>query len=68
MPPKVRDVIRLLEREGWYLERTSGSHRHYKNATRSATVTVAGKLSDDMKIGTWKSIQRQAELPRARST
>jgi predicted RNA binding protein YcfA (HicA-like mRNA interferase family) len=52
MPPEVRDVIRMLEREGWYLDRTSGSHRQFKHPIRPDTVTVAGKLSVDMPSGT----------------
>lgn len=64
MPPKVMDVIRLLEREGWYLDRTSGSHRQFKHPSRPGTVTVPGKLSNVMPIGLWKSVQRQAGLAR----
>ena len=28
---KVRDVIKLIEKDGWYLVRTKGSHRQYKH-------------------------------------
>jgi len=27
---KIRDIIRLIEAEGWYLIETKGSHRQYK--------------------------------------
>ena len=64
MPPKVKDVIRLLEQQGWYLARTSGSHRVYKHADRAERVVVPGKLSDDMRPGTWKNVQRQAGFDR----
>jgi predicted RNA binding protein YcfA (HicA-like mRNA interferase family) len=30
---KVRDIIKLLERDGWYLKQTRGSHRQYKHPT-----------------------------------
>ncbi|HKO44931.1 MAG TPA: type II toxin-antitoxin system HicA family toxin [Pyrinomonadaceae bacterium] len=31
LPMRVKDVIRLLEEEGWYLARTRGSHRQFKH-------------------------------------
>ncbi|PYU87619.1 MAG: addiction module toxin, HicA family [Acidobacteria bacterium] len=39
---KVREVIKLLEQDGWYLVRTKGSHRQYKHPTKAGFVTVAG--------------------------
>ncbi|VXD17206.1 conserved hypothetical protein [Planktothrix serta PCC 8927] len=59
---KVRDVIKRLENEGWYLSRTRGSHRQFKHPDKIGTVTVSGKLSIDVPIGTLKSIWRQAQI------
>lgn len=59
---KVRDVLKTLINDGWYLARTTGSHRHYKHFTKRGIVTVAGKGSTDVPIGTLKSIWRQAQL------
>ncbi|MBD2090257.1 type II toxin-antitoxin system HicA family toxin [Microcoleus sp. FACHB-1515] len=59
---KVRDVIKRLEEDGWYLARTKGSHRQFKHQTKSGAVTVSGKLSVDVPIGTLKSIWKQAQL------
>jgi predicted RNA binding protein YcfA (HicA-like mRNA interferase family) len=59
---KVREIIRLLEREGWVLVATKGSHRQYKHPTKSGRVTVAGKLSDDIAPGTLNSILKQGRL------
>jgi predicted RNA binding protein YcfA (HicA-like mRNA interferase family) len=59
---KVRDVIKRLEENGWYLARTKGSHRQFKRTTKSGLVTVPGKLSDDLAIGTLNSIFKQAQL------
>ncbi|WP_331001492.1 type II toxin-antitoxin system HicA family toxin [Nostoc sp. WHI] len=28
---KVREVIKRLEADGWYLDRTKGSHRQFKH-------------------------------------
>jgi predicted RNase H-like HicB family nuclease/predicted RNA binding protein YcfA (HicA-like mRNA interferase family) len=44
---KVKEVIRLLEGEGWFLVATRGSHRQYKHPVRPGRVTVAGKPSDE---------------------
>jgi predicted RNA binding protein YcfA (HicA-like mRNA interferase family) len=59
---KVRDVIKLLEQDGWRLVRTRGSHRQYKHSTKRGKVTVPGKLSRDLRHGTLQSIFRQAGL------
>jgi predicted RNA binding protein YcfA (HicA-like mRNA interferase family) len=59
---KVREVIKLIEGDGWYLARTRGSHRQYKHTIKSGLVTVPGKLSDDLAPGTLNSILKQAQL------
>ena len=59
---KVREVIRLLEDDGWFLVATRGSHRQYKHPTKPGRVTVAGKPSDDLAPGTLNSILKQSGL------
>jgi len=59
---KVRDVIRLLEADGWSLARTRGSHRQYKHPTKAGLVTVPGAGGDDLAPGTLNSILKQAGL------
>jgi predicted RNA binding protein YcfA (HicA-like mRNA interferase family) len=59
---KAGDVIRVLERNGWRLVATRGSHRQFKHPTHSGRVTVAGKPSDDVAAGTLNSILKQAGL------
>jgi predicted RNA binding protein YcfA (HicA-like mRNA interferase family) len=59
---KVKDAIRLLEKEGWFLVATRGSHRQYKHPVRPRRVTVAGKASDDLAPGTLNSILKQSGL------
>lgn len=63
---KVRDTIRMLERDGWVLVATRGSHRQYKHPTKPGRVTVAGKPSDDLAPGTLNSILKQAGLKEMR--
>lgn len=59
---KVRDLIRLLEDDGWYLVRTRGSHRQFKHLTKAGTVTVAGKAGVDIPPGTLNAILKQSGL------
>lgn len=59
---KVREVIKMLEQDGWYLVATRGSHRQFKHPTKPGRVTVAGKQSHDLPPGTLNSILKQAQL------
>lgn len=59
---KVKDVIKLLEEDGWYLARMKGSHRQLKHSTKPGTVTVSGKPNIDVPPGTLNSILKQAGL------
>jgi predicted RNA binding protein YcfA (HicA-like mRNA interferase family) len=64
---KVRDVIKLIEAEGWYLVATKGSHRQYKHRTKPGRVTIAGHPSDELAPGTLNSVLKQAQLARGRT-
>jgi len=59
---KVREILKLIEADGWHLDRTRGSHRQFKHATKRGLVTVAGKPGDDLAPGTQNSILKQAGL------
>jgi predicted RNA binding protein YcfA (HicA-like mRNA interferase family) len=59
---KIREVIKLIEADGWVLVRTKGSHRQYNHPAKPGTVTVPGKPSDDLSAGLLNSILRQAGL------
>ena len=54
-----RDIIRILEGDGWRLVRISGSHHHFKHPAKPGKVTVAHPVKD-VPIGTLKSIERQS--------
>lgn len=56
--------MRIIEHDGWVLERTRGSHRQYKHAWKPGVVTVAGKPSLDVPPSTRNSILKQAGLRR----
>jgi predicted RNA binding protein YcfA (HicA-like mRNA interferase family) len=57
---KVRELLKLLEQDGWYIDRTRGSHRQLRHATKPGTVTVSGHASDTVHPKTLKSVFRQA--------
>ena len=57
---KVRELVRLLEEDGWYLVRQRGSHRQFRHPEKPGLVTVAGKANDDLAPGTLNSIRKQA--------
>jgi len=59
---KVRAVIKLIRADGWFQVRTRSSHRHFHHPTKPGTVTVAGKLSEDMHPKTYNTILTQAGL------
>ena len=59
---KVREAIKLIEDDGWFLVATRGSHRQYKHLDKAGRVTVAGKPSDDLAPGTLNSILKRAGL------
>jgi predicted RNA binding protein YcfA (HicA-like mRNA interferase family) len=59
---KVRDVLKLLNNDGWYLIVTQGSHRQYKHPAKPGRVTVAGKPNHDLPPGTLNSILKQTGL------
>lgn len=57
---KVKEVLKLLENDGWYLARTKGNHRQYKHLTKTGTVTVRGKESEVLDQSLLNSIWHQA--------
>ena len=52
----------MIEQDGWYQVKSSGSHRQFKHPTKPGRVTIAGKGSDDLAPKTFESILKQAGL------
>lgn len=59
---KVSQILKLLKKDGWYLDRTKGSHRQFRHPQKSGLVTVSGKPSDELAPGTQNSIFKQARF------
>ena len=62
MAQKVKEVVDLLEENGWRCVRISGSHRIFQKDGARRPIVVPNKLSNDLPIGTLKSILREAGL------
>jgi predicted RNA binding protein YcfA (HicA-like mRNA interferase family) len=59
---KVREVIRMLIRDGWFVVTIRGSHRQFRHRSKPGRVTVSGHLGEEMPKGTFLSVLRQARL------
>ncbi len=55
-----KEVLKLLKKNGWQLDRVSGSHHILAKGNQTITVPVHG--SADLKTGTLKAIFKQAGL------
>ncbi|WP_294659244.1 type II toxin-antitoxin system HicA family toxin [uncultured Fusobacterium sp.] len=56
-----KDLMKLLKKDGWYLDRVKGSHHHFKHPTKKGIVTVPHPRKD-LPLKTVESIFRQAGL------
>ena len=59
---KVKELIKLIEKDGWIHVRMRGDHRQFKHPTKVGTVTVSGKPNVDVPPGTLNSALKQANL------
>jgi predicted RNA binding protein YcfA (HicA-like mRNA interferase family) len=56
-----RDLIKELQKHGWYEVKQVGSHKQFKHATKKGRVSVPHPKRD-IPIGTLKSIERQCGI------
>ena len=59
---KVKELLKMLEEDGWTPSRTRGSLRQFKHPRKPGLVTVAGKPSADVPKGTLNAILKQSGL------
>ena len=62
MPTKVKELLAMIESDGWFQVRQRGSHRQYHHPNKAGTVTVSGKPSVEVPPGTLSSVLKQAGL------
>jgi predicted RNA binding protein YcfA (HicA-like mRNA interferase family) len=63
---KVREVIKLIEADGWYLVTTRDCHRQDKHRIKPGRVTIAGHPRDDLAPGTLNSVLKETQLANSR--
>jgi predicted RNA binding protein YcfA (HicA-like mRNA interferase family) len=59
---KVRDIIKLIENDGWYYIHSRGSHRKFRHSVKKGAVTIAGKPGSDLHPEIINSILKQAQI------
>ena len=62
MSKKVKEVILLLEINGWRHVRTNGDHRIFKKIGSQKNISIPGKDSKDLAEGTYRKILKDAGL------
>jgi len=66
MPKKVREVVAILDANGWVLVRQNGSHRTFKHPEHPLLVTVSGQWNTTMSVGMLTSIRRTSGIKELR--
>ena len=59
-PMKVKQLIALLDADGWRLVPMKGSHRQFRHSSKAGIVTVAGKSNVEVPPGTLNNVLEQA--------
>jgi predicted RNA binding protein YcfA (HicA-like mRNA interferase family) len=59
---KAREIIRMIEKDGWYFHSLKGSHAQYKHPMKQGRVTVPIHGSKDLSKSVVQSILKQAGL------
>ncbi len=58
MPPKVREMMALLDQAGFVDRGGKGSHRNYVHQKVTKPITISGKLGDDAQRYLVKAVQK----------
>jgi len=53
---RVKDCIKMIETDGWYLVVTRGSHQQYKHLIKPGRITIAGHPAEVLAPGTLKTV------------
>lgn len=66
MPKKVKEVVAILEEQGWTLVRHGGSHRTFKHPDYELLVTVSGRWNSTMPAGILGRMRRTSGIEELR--
>ena len=61
MPPKIRELITQLEKNGFKNRGGKGSHRNFTHPEIVKPITISGKLGDDAKLYQEKAVKKAIE-------
>ena len=61
---KIRDAIKMIQADGWFIVSQVGSHRQFKHPAKKGRVTIAGHPKNELTPGTLNSVIKQAQLKR----
>jgi len=61
VPPKVRELVKSLEKAGFRNRGGKGSHRNFVHPDVSTPVTISGKLGDDAKKYQIRAVERAVQ-------
>ena len=56
---KAKELIKLIQKNSWFFERQSGSHKIFKHPTNKGIVVIPDHGKDEIKIGTLNSIKNR---------
>lgn len=59
---KIREIIEIIKKDGWYKVAQKGSHKQFKHLIKPGRVTIAGNPGDDIATGTLNSVLKQAGI------
>ena len=61
---KIRDAIKMIQADGWFIVSQVGSHRQFKHPAKKGRVKIAGHPKNELTPGTLNSVIKQAQLKR----
>ncbi|NKI35763.1 type II toxin-antitoxin system HicA family toxin [Wenzhouxiangella sp. XN79A] len=61
MPPKVRELVKSLEKAGFRNRGGKGCHRNFVHPNVSKPVTISGKLGDDARKYQIRAVEKAVQ-------
>jgi len=61
VPPKVRELVKSLEKAGFRNRGGKGNHRNFVHPNVSKPVTISGKLGDDAKKYQIRAVEKAVQ-------
>ena len=58
-----REIIKLLEQDGWYLIGVRGDHHYFKHPTKKGKLTVQHPMKDIRKENVYEILKHAGLLP-----